>query len=134
MITVDLARKLRDAGLKWTPGSGDRFVIADRDMDGDVFVLSDMTVEVHDLPSGKVIGFNGTVEWALDSVDSSEAIWLPRESQLRERLAGTFRALERTDDGWRLHTDRNGVHDTVEDCDAEQTYGLALLHLLESLR
>jgi hypothetical protein len=109
-------------------------VIANRDMDGEVFVLSDMTVEVHDLPSGKVIGFNGTVEWALDSVDSTEAIWLPRESQLRERLAGMFRALERADGTWLVHTERNGIRETVEDADAEQAYGLALLHVLESLR
>jgi hypothetical protein len=134
MITVELSRKLRDAGLKWSPADGDRFVVADRDMDGNVFVLSDMTIEVHDLPFGKVIGFNGTVEWALDSVESSEAVWLPRESQLRERLAGTFRALERTDGGWRVSVEINGVPESVEDADAEQAYGLALLHLLESLR
>lgn len=134
MISVELARKLRDAGLKWTPATGDRFVVADRDMGADVFVLSDMTIDVHDLPGGKVIGFNGTVEWALDSVESTETIWLPRESQLRERLAGTFRALERTEDGWRLHTERNGTREVFADADAEQAYGLALVHLLESLR
>jgi hypothetical protein len=67
-------------------------------------------------------------------VESSEAVWLPRESQLRERLAGTFRALERTDGGWRVRVEVNGVPESVEDADAEQAYGLALLHLLESLR
>jgi hypothetical protein len=131
MITVELARKLRDAGLRWAPVPGDRFVVADRDMDDDVFVVSDMTVEVHDLPFGKVIGFNGTVEWALDSVDTSQAIWLPRESQLRELLAGTFRALHRTADGWRVQTEVNDVEHDIEDADPEQAYGLALLHLLE---
>jgi hypothetical protein len=134
VISLGLARQLRDAGLRWSPGSGDRFVVADRDMDSDVFVLSDMTIEVHDLPSGRVIGFNGTTEWALDSVDKEKAVWLPRESQLRELLAGCFRGLDRTPDGWRVRTELQGVVHTSEDPDAEQAYGLALLQLLDSLR
>ncbi len=134
MISLALARQLRDAGLKWSPASGDRFVVADRDMDSDVFVLSDMTIEVHDLPHGQVIGFNGTTEWALDSVENDNAVWLPRESQLRELLAGTFRGLDRTEDGWRVRTELNGAVHASQDLDAEQAYGLALLHLLDSLR
>jgi hypothetical protein len=102
-------------------------------MDSDVFVLSEMTIEVHDLPHGKVIGFNGTTEWALDSVDNDKAVWLPRESQLRELLAGTFRGLDRTDDGWRVRTELKSAVHTSQDPDAEQAYGLALLHLLDSL-
>lgn len=134
MISVELARKLRDTGLRWSPASGDRFVIPNRDMDDDVFVLSDMTIEVHNLPHGRVIGFNGTVEWALDSVEAERALWLPRETQLRELLAGTFRGLERTPDGWRVRTEVNGVPHTSEDADAEQAYGMALLELLEAVR
>src|SRR6266516_792302 len=129
VISLDLACRLRDAGLRWSPAPGDRFVVADRDMDSDVFVLSDMTVEVHDLPHGKVIGFNGTTEWALDSVESEKTVWLPRESQLRELLAGTFRGLDRTDGAWRVRTEVNGAVHTSQDPDAEQAYGLALLHL-----
>jgi hypothetical protein len=134
VISLSLARRLRDAGLRWSPVSGDRFVVADRDMDSEVFVVSEMTIEVHDLPHGTVIGFNGTTEWALDSVENDHAIWLPRESQLRELLAGTFRGLDRTEDGWRVRTELNGAGHSSEDPDAEQAYGLALLHLLEGLR
>jgi hypothetical protein len=134
VISLVLARRLRDAGLRWSPASGDRFVVADREMDSDVFVLSDMTIEVHDLPHGQVIGFNGTTEWALDSVENDKAVWLPRESQLRELLAGAFRGLDRTDDDWRVRTELNGAVHTSQDPDAEQAYGLALLHLLDSLR
>jgi hypothetical protein len=50
------------------------------------------------------------VEWALDPVESCEAIWLPRETQLRELLAGTFRGLDRTEPGGgadRSHTPRH---------------------------
>ncbi len=103
-------------------------------MDSDVFVLSDMTIEVHDLPHGRVIGFNGTTEWALDSVEKDNVVWLPRESQLRELLAGTFRGLDRTEHGWCIRTELNGALHVSQDADAEQAYGLALLHLLESLR
>ena len=109
-------------------------MVADRDMDNDVFVLSDMTIEVHDLPHGQVIGFNGTTEWALDSVDNDKAVWLPRETQLREALAGTFRGLDRTENGWLVRTELRGEVHTSQDADAEQAYGFALLHLLESLR
>jgi hypothetical protein len=134
VIAVELARKLRDAGLRWSPATGDRFIVADRDMDADVFVLSDMTIEVHDLPDGRVIGFNGTTEWALDSVESEQALWLPRESQLRELLGGTFRGLERSDEGWRVRLEVNGHPHAEDDPDPEQAYGKALLHLLELTR
>jgi hypothetical protein len=134
VISLDLAQRLRECGLRWRPAPGDRFVVADRDMDADVFVLSDMTIEVHDLPQGRVIGFNGTTEWALDSVESEQAVWLPRESQLRELLAGTFRGLDRTDAGWRVSTEVNGRRHTAEHPDAEQAYGLALLNLLQQTR
>lgn len=133
-LSVALARKLRDAGLQWSPQVGDRFVVADRGMDSDVFVLSDMTIEVHDLPEGRVIGFNGTVEWALDSINKDEAVWLPRETQLRELLAGTFRGLDRTETGWRVRTEVNAAPHASEDPDAEQAYGLALLQLIEAGR
>lgn len=97
VISLDLAVALRNAGLKWLPAPGDRFAIPDRDLDDAVFVLSDMTIEVHDLPAGEgtIIGFNGTTEWALDDVDKEEAVWLPREDQLRELLGPVFRRLER---------------------------------------
>ncbi|WP_267460854.1 hypothetical protein [Pseudonocardia abyssalis] len=38
MISLDLAHRLRAAGLPWAPTSGDRFVIADRGMDEQVWV------------------------------------------------------------------------------------------------
>ncbi len=88
MISVDLAQRLRAAGLAWTPAAGDRFVVPGRGIDDQAFVLSDMTVEVHDLPTGPIIGFNGTTEWALDSLEMREVVWLPREAQLREALGG----------------------------------------------
>src|SRR5205823_3062446 len=91
-----------EAGLVWKPEPGDRFVVPDRDLD-EVFVLSHMTIEVHRLPKGTVIGFNGTTEWALDDVDQDEALWLPREDQLRELLGAAVHRLERAAAGWVVH-------------------------------
>ncbi|HEX5769698.1 MAG TPA: pilus assembly protein CpaE, partial [Nocardioidaceae bacterium] len=76
MITVELAALLRDAGLEWNPASGDRFAIPERDLDGEVFVVSEMTIETQTLETGGIVRFNGTTEWALDSIPQSEVIWL----------------------------------------------------------
>jgi hypothetical protein len=95
VITRELAEDLRAAGLVWRPASGDRFLVPDRDLDDEVFVVSGMAIEVSDLPSGAEMRFNGTVEWALDSIAQSEVVWLPREEQMREALGERFLRLER---------------------------------------
>lgn len=130
MLRPALAAQLRDAGLTWTPGRGDRFIVADRGMDEDVFVLSDMTVEVHDLPKGRVIGFNGVTEWALDSIGLADALWLPREDQLRAALGDRFRRLETCDGGFAVVADPGDGERTWTAQDAEDAYALALLALL----
>ncbi|NRD27876.1 pilus assembly protein CpaE [Frigoribacterium sp. VKM Ac-2836] len=101
MLDHVLARRLRDAGLRWRPRTGDRFVIETPGFDGDVFTLSEMTIEAHEYPTGTVLGFNGTTEWALDSVAADDSLWLPREDQLRDLLGPVFRGLIRhvDDDG-----------------------------------
>ncbi|SDU28919.1 hypothetical protein [Jiangella alkaliphila] len=130
MISVELARKLREAGLRWEPRPGDRFVIADRGMDDEVFVVSHMVVDVLEFPSGgRVLGFNGTVEWALDSVEQEAALWLPGESRLRELLGGAFVRLDRTGDSYRVTLDVDGRPVEVDDDQAEEAYGKALLYL-----
>jgi hypothetical protein len=127
---VPLARRLRDAGLRWDPSPGDRFVVVDRDMDDDVFTLAEMTVDVHEFPSGRMIGFNGTVEWALDSIGAPECVWLPSEEQLRDRLAGTFESLHRAEGGWRVVLHHGESTYETEQADAADAYGRALLHLI----
>jgi hypothetical protein len=133
VIPLNLAIQLRDAGLVWRPAAGDRFAIPDRDLDDEVFVLANMISEVHNLPDATVIGFNGTTEWALDDVDKEEAIWLPREDQLRELLGSAFRRLENTEDGFRLVVRLAGRETEFFAPDAEAAYGMALLGLLEFL-
>jgi hypothetical protein len=130
VLAVDLALQLRTAGLVWAPAQGDRFVVPHRDMDDSVFVLSDMTVEVHDLPTGRVVGFNGTTEWALDSVGLKEALWLPREEQLRALLGDRFARLERDGAGWAVVLE--GPQERHAADDAEDAYGRAVLSTLDA--
>jgi hypothetical protein len=130
VITLELAERLRDAGLEWDPVAGDRFIVPDREMDDDVFVVSDMTVEVHDFPSGKVIGFNGTVEWALDSIEHHEVVWLPRESQLRELLGESFVLLEAVPPGAVVEIETASGRQRHADVEPERAYARALLATL----
>lgn len=137
MLTVTLAEELRAAGLRWSPSPGDRFVLPDRGMDDEVFVLSDMTVEVHQFPTGQVIGFNGVTEWALDSVEVDEALWLPLEHQLRDLLGGMFVRLEAgggTGAGWSVTTRLpDGSTDTHTAHEPDLAYAGALLAVLRTV-
>ena len=126
MLSVHLAKRLRAAGLPWAPARGDRFVVPDRGMDDEVFVLSDMTVELHDMPYGRVVGFNGTVEWSLDCVRIGEVLWLPSEGQLRDRLGEHFDRLERSVDGFIVVVGEQ----RFSHADAECAYAEAVLTLL----
>jgi hypothetical protein len=135
MITVELAERLRAAGLPWSPAPGDRFVLADpyvRTESGldDVFVVSEMTVDVAETPTGPLIRFNGTTEWALDSVGQDQALWLPREEQLRELLGGAFRRLDAVPGGFVVVVGRGRGEERHVDLDAECAYARALLSLL----
>jgi hypothetical protein len=133
VLGMHIARQLKGAGLTWKPRLGDRFAVPDRDLDDEMFVLSNMTIQVHDRPEGRIIGFNGTTEWALDDVEIDETVWLPREDQLRELLGGTFRALERDDSGYRVHIDLLGESLTFPGTSADEAYAGALLHLLAAV-
>lgn len=129
---MELARR----GLRWTPASGDRFHVPDRDLDDEVFVVSGMAIEASDLPSGAEMRFNGTVEWALDSIAQSEVIWLPREDQMRAALGARFVRLERLgpigsgDGGYAVVLTGDERH---VDIDAERAYARALLSALPGL-
>ena len=134
MISVELARRLRDAGLAWKPAPGDRFVIADRDMDAEVFVVSQLTIDVRETPGGPVFLFNGTTEWALDSVAQADAVWLPHEAQMRTALGPAFRRWSRSATAGSSRSSGTGQEVREVDVDAERAYARALLGLLGSLR
>lgn len=145
MISIELARALRDSNLVWHPVRGDNFSIDRIEADAEIYTLSDMTVEAHEFSSGTVLGFNGTTEWALDSVALDDALWLPREDQLRELLAAAFVTLERVDStevidavtlessAYRLTAVVAGERREFEAPDAADAYARALLALLDAI-
>ena len=130
VISLDLAHRLRVAGMAWTPADGDRFIVPNRDMDGDVFVISSMVVEVREIPAGRIVAFNGTTEWALDSVDAASVLWLPREAQLREYLGAHFVGLTGVPGGFVVTIEVGGTNERHIDVDAECAYARAVLSVL----
>ncbi len=81
-------------------------MIPDRDLENNVFSVSEMTVEVQRLREGQRISFNGAVEWALDSIMQNEAVWLPSEAQLRDRLGRAFESLQQYHERLPMQCDR----------------------------
>lgn len=139
MITRDLAVSLRDAGLIWHPAEGDRFQLdlpdeVELEAEADVFTVSGMTIEARQTPGGTDLAFNGTTEWALDAVTLAEAVWLPREDQLRELLRGTFRRLIRLDDTFVVEVMIAAETVSFEHPDPAEAYGRALLALISHAR
>jgi hypothetical protein len=131
MITIDCARALQQAGLSWRPASGDSFRIERSGFDSEVFTVSEMTIEAHEFDTGTILGFNGTTEWALDSLALEDALWLPREDQLRALLRGTFRSLHRLgDDRYRVNVHVGGADEAFDAATAEDAYGTAVLMLI----
>jgi hypothetical protein len=133
MISTALARALRDSGLVWHPAAGDAFIIDRVEVDDEIFYLSDMTVEAHDLTTGTELGFNGTTEWALDSVAIEDAVWLPNETQLRSLLGFAFLTLEAVASTYRVIATIDGVASVFTADLAEDAYARALLALLDAV-
>ena len=134
MISLELGRALQAAGVAWTPAPGDAFMVPDRDLDDHVFVVSDMVVEARETPTGPILAFNGTTEWALDSLEAGDAVWLPREDQLRELLGVAFVSLESVGGGdlpagFVASVSRDGRTHRVVEVTPEAAYARALLDL-----
>jgi hypothetical protein len=133
MISIALARALRDSGLVWHPTVGDAFCIDRIEADADVFYLSDLTVEAHEFSTGTVLGFNGTTEWALDSVAIEDTLWLPSEAQLRELLGAAFVRLDAAGEEFRAVAVIDGETREFLDPNASDAYARALIELLDAL-
>jgi hypothetical protein len=135
VLSIDLARRLREAGFSWTPAERDMFMIPDAGMDQKVFVISEVAALVQPLAGIQHITFHGSSEWALDHVMVGDAIWLPSETQLRlaleERIPGGAYVLEHGPEGYRcvlVSSSGNGqFHASAEDA-----YASALLHALDN--
>jgi hypothetical protein len=130
VISRELAVRLRPL-LDWTPQNADRFFIPREEIADAVFIVSDMVVELIRAQGESNFHFNGTTEWALDSVESDIAVWLPSEAQLRDLLGAAFLSLDRVGDGFVVSvTGPDGAHHTPALGDAADAYALALLHVL----
>lgn len=130
MISRELASRLAPH-LDWTPRNGDWFFLPRAEIADTTFLVSDMVVE-HVLHTDRArFHFNGTTEWALDSVESAAVIWLPSEHQLRERLGSAFLSLDRMGEG-HVVTVRGpaGAYHTEPVTDVADAYALALLHVV----
>jgi hypothetical protein len=134
VISRQLAAELRDAGLTWSPAKGDRFVIPGHGMDELEFVVSDMVIETRRMALGRqMLAFNGTTEWAMDTLAASEALWLPREDQLRGILGEAFIALQYLPGetpGYAVSMLLGDTEQRYVDVDVESAYARAALALL----
>jgi len=131
LISDSLAQQLQEAGLAWHPEAGDHFRIRAQALAEDVFILSHMVIEAREFDTGTVLRFNGTTEWALDSVAKEDALWLPREDQLRDRLGRAFVRLERIDEEYRLTIrSHDGTESTFTGTTPSEAYGRGLLDLV----
>ncbi len=137
MISLELARKLKSAGLAWDPQINDFFAIPDRGMDNRIFVISDMLVNIEFRMGDQVVAFQGASEWALDTLVTSEAVWMPTETQVREALEESLhhepnpaiRLISRL--GWcRCEITLHDQPLVFEATDASEAYGQGLLHLI----
>ncbi len=136
MISLWLAQDLDRAGVRWRPRAGDRFTLRSAEVVGEVFTVADMVVEAREYPTGTLLAFNGTTEWALDSVQLDQALWLPREDQLRELLGPAFRSLARSTTGeYQVLAEVPGQPERLFSAEAAaDAYASALLALVTAAR
>jgi hypothetical protein len=133
MISTSLALALRQAGLAWQPRERDCFTIPGGEFDATIFSLHEQPAlieMVHGLPA---ITFHGSSEWALDHVMTSEVVWLPSETQLRDKLALLLDpaqplVLVRSSIGYQCQAG----HHQANAANAEEAYGQVLLALLQA--
>jgi hypothetical protein len=131
MISRELAARLAPH-LTWTPRNADQFYIPRPEIEDSIFSVSDMVVELVVKDGESRFHFNGTVEWALDSVELDEVIWLPREEQLRELLGEYFLSLDFSlGQGFVVTVSGPGkAQHTEPETDAANAYARALLYVL----
>jgi len=137
MLSLSVAKELKEAGLIWIPAQNDFFSIPDRGFDDSTFVITDMTVLVETVKGELAVTFHGTAEWALDHVLIADLVWLPTETQLRklvdQRLIGEPEPplrLTSTADGYQCEIQFRGESLCFEAFGASEAYAKALFHLL----
>jgi hypothetical protein len=130
VISRELATRLAPY-LSWTPANGDMFFIPRPEIAESVFIVSDMVVELVVSGGESRFHFNGTVEWALDSVESAGVVWLPREDQLRQMLGEYFLSLDSSAGGFVVTVSGpSKAYHTEAEPDAADAYARAALYVL----
>ncbi|MFT5194844.1 MAG: hypothetical protein ACI9EW_001299 [Cellvibrionaceae bacterium] len=134
-LTLETAQQLKKAGIDWKPLTHDFFSIPDVEMDDKVFALSDMTISMEVLHGYHAITFVGSVEWALDFVYHSDAVWLPTESQLRNMIVSRLgdapsMMLQTSIGGYVVTLKSESGRRMFEGATAIEAYAAALLGLL----
>jgi hypothetical protein len=139
MISLQIARQLRDAGLQWQPALYDFFAVPDRDMDERIFVISDLLATLEISQGQPVVAFQGASEWALDDLETGELVWLPGEDQLRQALEAALIRQGRPElrldcglSGCRCTIQHDGQALTFSARQAGDAYAAALLFLLSA--
>ncbi|MDX1417059.1 MAG: hypothetical protein R3293_22835 [Candidatus Promineifilaceae bacterium] len=138
MISIQLAKQLKEAGLVWRASINDYFGIPDRGMDERVFVISDLQANLDVFRGWPVVTFHGSAEWALDYILTTEVVWLPHEEQLRKAIvlfledAAPY-SVTLAFDGQTYHCTLpiNGQEQDFRAETGSDAYGLALLSLLK---
>lgn len=137
MLSLTTATALKTAGLDWQPTLHDFFAIPNTDMDDRVFVLTDVMVDREILQGWPAFTFNGAVEWALDYILQADAVWIPREDQLREAVLARVAQCSLVTNGRvyrcavEIETTETTRH-TFSAATAPEAYASALLHLIHT--
>ena len=130
MISRELAARLAPV-LSWTPANGDYFYVPKPEIAESVFLVADMVVELVVAQGESRFHFNGTVEWALDSVESAGVVWLPREDQLRGLLGEHFLSLDSAGGAFVVTVSGPGrAFHTEPETNVADAYAQALLYVL----
>jgi hypothetical protein len=140
MLSLSTAIKLKSANLTWIPAMHDFFAIPNRGLDDRLFVISDMVTYIEIRNNLPMVTFHGVVEWALDYVLTQEVVWIPRESQLRNRLMQFLVSeklpalrLESTPEGYSCIIQFRGQEHNFESSEASEAYASALLYVLNEV-
>jgi hypothetical protein len=132
-----MATQLKEAGLKWVPELLDYFSLPDRNLDDRTFVISDLLATVEQLQGIQVVSFQGASEWALDYLVTADAVWIPREDQLRQALEAALLTLGHPEvrltcglEGCTCTAQVSEIQQSFHGKDGSEAYASALLWVL----
>lgn len=139
MLSLKTAVALKNMGLVWQADTHDFFGIPNRDMDERAFVISDLLANLDIFRGWPVVTFHGVAEWSLDYILTTEVVWLPTESQLRQEIAARLLAddaeaefqLNLCPQGYECQLKRHQQPLRFASPTAEEAYAQALLQLLQ---